>query len=400
MDYREYLDDYKELYNVLIRYIEDENNDNESFHNLITLIEKQEIKKSHEEMILFFNLLIQISNNHHRFPTFFTKIEKIILTFSESIKDNFTNYEIFDIFQSNKILILFLIDNKFIIIDENIVKRMMSRSQKTKSKYHYFFYSKIKDFLKNQELEEIKNEFNDKEQTFLDSNFENKCKIGENESYICKIIRNDSYVDFISYVYHSNFSLHNKIKPSIFETNNFLIKNEPSLIEYAAFYGSIQIFQYLEFNKVEMKPILWLYAIHSQNTELIHLLEESSVQPPDNSYKSCFDESIKCHHNNIANYLKDQKLGIDEINYKFIFRSFNYQQIPYEFKCNKSIFYFMCRYNYSELIKLYIEPKKRIIKEQMKILLLYYYDISLIIYFIMFYTLLYVIKFIDINILL
>ena len=92
---------------------------------------------------------------------------------------------------------------------------------------------------------------------------------------------------------------------SIFETNPFLIKRKASLIEYAAFFGSIQIFKYLQLNNVELTPSLWLYAIHCNNPEIIHLLEENHVIPEDKSYFECYKESIKCHHNNIANYIKD-----------------------------------------------------------------------------------------------
>ena len=63
-----------------------------------------------------------------------------------------------------------------------------------------------------------------------------------------------------------NISLLSTIKPSIFEINKYLI-------EYAAFFGSIRIFQYLRFNNIELQPSLWFYAIHSNNTEMIHLLE-------------------------------------------------------------------------------------------------------------------------------
>ena len=76
-------------------------------------------------------------------------------------------------------------------------------------------------------------------------NFEEKRQKGENDSYLCELIRTDSIEDFISYVNQKNISLSSKIKSSIFETNSFLVEKEPSLIEYTAFFGSIQIFQYL-----------------------------------------------------------------------------------------------------------------------------------------------------------
>ena len=59
-----------------------------------------------------------------------------------------------------------------------------------------------------------------------------------------------------------------------------LIKN-PTLFEYSTFYESIQIFQYLKTNQVKLTPSLWLYVIHSNNAEMIFLLEENHVELED-----------------------------------------------------------------------------------------------------------------------
>ena len=73
----------------------------------------------------------------------------------------------------------------------------------------------------------------------------------------------------------------------------------------AAFYGSIQIFQYLKLNGVDFTSSLWMYVIHSNNAELIHILEENHVKPYDLTFKDCLEESIKCHHNDLACYIRD-----------------------------------------------------------------------------------------------
>ncbi|KAK8871386.1 hypothetical protein M9Y10_007111 [Tritrichomonas musculus] len=142
---------------------------------------------------------------------------------------------------------------------------------------------------------------------FNSESFDQKRKIGENEDYICHLIRNDSIVEFITYINQINISLNDqKIKFSIFETNCFLTKfDEFSLIEYAAFFGSIQIFKYLHINGVELSSSLWIFAIHGRNSEIIHFLEENHIQPEDTTYKRCMEESIKCHHNEIINYIKE-----------------------------------------------------------------------------------------------
>ena len=91
--------------------------------------------------------------------------------------------------------------------------------------------------------------------------FEQNRTIGENEEFICQLIRNDSIEEFVRYITKTNYNIRNQIYTSIYETNLFLIKKPSSLIEYAAFYGSIQIFQYLKLNNVNFTPSLWLYSM-------------------------------------------------------------------------------------------------------------------------------------------
>ena len=157
-----------------------------------------------------------------------------------------------------------------------------------------------------------------------------------------------------------------KITFSIFETNLFLLKNvETSLIEYAAFFGSIQIFQFLRLNNVELTPSLWLYTIHGRNAELIHLLEEDGVPPPNGSYESCLKESIKCHHNEIAEYIENNLLNekekenniknnIDENEFAYSFHYYNYAYMPDNYESSFILFY-LCKYDYYELVKLFLK---------------------------------------------
>ena len=66
---------------------------------------------------------------------------------------------------------------------------------------------------------------------------------------------------------------------SIFETNSFLLeREETSLIEYAAFFGSIQIVKYLDLNGVDLSDSLMLFAIHGKNVELNNFLEEKETK--------------------------------------------------------------------------------------------------------------------------
>lgn len=89
-----------------------------------------------------------------------------------------------------------------------------------------------------------------------------------------------------------------QIKPSIFETNSFLLKREPTLIEYSVFYGSIEIFNFLRMSKAEMKSSLWLYSIHGRNPEIICHLEENKIRKIEEKYNAkYFEVSAKRNEN-------------------------------------------------------------------------------------------------------
>ena len=48
---------------------------------------------------------------------------------------------------------------------------------------------------------------------------------------------------------------------------------------------------------------MWIYGIHSCNAELIKYLEDNHVSPSENKYEKILEESIKCHHSQISNYI-------------------------------------------------------------------------------------------------
>ena len=102
-------------------------------------------------------------------------------------------------------------------------------------------------------------------------------------------------------------------------------------------------------------PSIWLYAIHSNDLELIQILEKSGIQPEDSSYKQCFEESVKCHHNNIANYINDHYLHNYDISY-FI-KYYNFLLIQ-NFSIDESLFYAFCENDYYTLVKILLNEKE------------------------------------------
>ena len=112
----------------------------------------------------------------------------------------------------------------------------------------------------------------------------------------------------------------------------------------------------MKYSSNELNPSLWIYTIHSQNPELIHLLEQYEVDPPNYDFWSCFCESIICHHNDIARYIHEVLLREENvINYKYIIKCCNFEYLPNDVK-NNSIFFNSCFYCFSDLVDLYIKP--------------------------------------------
>ena len=331
MEIQQYIKKKREIQNTFLSLIE--NNDDTNFDDLINIFEQQEITKNFDELKEFLNMVLTVSNHHHRTSIFFDIIKCIILYFKEDLQTNLSNIEIFNFFKRNKIILLFLIEEQIINFDESIFNCINEMNYTKRKKIIQFFYPELKQFIDKNLIKT-----DEKEVIEYDTDIEIKRKTGENESFICTLIRNDSVEEFISYVNRSNISLHSTIiKPSIFETNSFLKNKEITIIEYTAFFGSIQIFQYLLFNNVDLEPSLWSFVIHS--------------------------------HNDIANYILDQQLILfkdqkkfDETINSISFQFYNYNFIPVDFN-QPDILYFLASNNYSTLVSFYMKSKEKNIEK-------------------------------------
>ena len=183
------------------------------------------------------------------------------------------------------------------------------------------------------------------------------------------LIRQDRVDEFNVYTIQENIQLTSKIKPSIFETNAFLNENSPTLIEYAAFFGSIKIIKYLLTKNVEITQSLLLHSIHSKNFNLINFLLSNKNKLSKSKYAELHNESIKCHHNYIADYIKTnftvldiEKLKNEIVNVFLQYQ--NYSYFSYEMM-NESYFFKLCYYGYYEIVNFYIKIKDEEIKETM-----------------------------------
>ncbi|KAK8840877.1 hypothetical protein M9Y10_027707 [Tritrichomonas musculus] len=379
MDVHKYIDQKKDFYEFLIEYLENEIEEDSSFDFLIKKIEIVLNLNKVNELELLLHLISIISQNHHRTEKFDRRIQKLLSYLSEEINNSFSNLQVFELFKNNKWILLFLYQKQILNFDDSILEFI-----KNDSDLCYFFYPEIKCYLDDEDRKKREKELISQKENIFD-NFEKFRQVGQNDLYICSIIRYDLIEEFASYMIRSNYSLNGKIKKSIFETNSFLINKEPTLIEYAAFFGSIQIYQYLRLNNAEINGTLWMYAIHSNCAEMIHLLESDGINPTKesnqkdakkggNKYMKCFAEAIKCHHNNIANYIENNfltdllqkkvtRLGIRYYNYSY-FDEIILQDMNY--------FLDLCQYGYETVANFLIEMKKEEIEINTEIIFLYF----------------------------
>ncbi|KAK8896811.1 hypothetical protein M9Y10_014732 [Tritrichomonas musculus] len=366
---KKYVSEKKEIYNILLKLLEDSESNETDFQNFFECINLQK-ERSREKFTHLFQLITNIANNHHREKTFFQTICQIIDYYQGLIKQTFSNIDIYNIFKSNKLILLYLFEKEIIVIDGIIAQEIYKTVETNGNRYCHFFYPEIKKFLKEYQIQCIENELLSKDPNFFDY-FDEKRFLGENDSRICSIIRADSIDEFIEYVNETKISLTSKVDTSLFESNSFLIENEATLIEYSAFFGSIQIFQYLKMNDVELNPNLWLFVIHSRSAELVHLLETSKVESPDNSFVSCFIESIKCHHNDIAEYIesnlmikKSQEEKKEDI-FSSVLQCHNYMHFPSDFQRGSEFFY-LCSNHYNTLVKIFMRKNEEYVLQKIK----------------------------------
>ena len=370
MEIKKYICQKKELYDILLEYIDCNDQLSIYFQNLIDIFENQEIKESQAEFRLFLHTLSKISKNHYRDQFFSHKIEKILIYMKEDIKQTFSNSQIMNIFKNNKLILLFLLTNQIIDNDEFFEFVII----KNDIDYFSFFYVEMKGILDEKVRLQIEEELS----RAGNDNFEENRLKGENEKCICEIIRKDMIDEFVIYVNRTNLPLSKwTIQHSIFETNSFLLKNKKgtTLIEYAFFFGAIQIVKYLLLSQVKLTSSLWLFAIHSNSADMIHLLEENHVIPEDESYEEVLKEAIKCHHNEIAEYIQDNLLDQDveqdniEINFdenvlSYSFHYCNFRFFPNNFS-NKFVFYYACLYDYYEIVEFLLKNKRIKINEKL-----------------------------------
>ena len=132
----------KNIYSVLINFIDASDNIEDEFENLIITFKKQKILENKGEVILLSQLISKISDNHHRTSGFYDKLEKIfnylIKDFDLSISNLILDYTNF-----NKTILFLFLDKKLIKPGEKFLEKYLFDKQQS----FYYLYPKMKEFL-------------------------------------------------------------------------------------------------------------------------------------------------------------------------------------------------------------------------------------------------------------
>lgn len=138
----------------------------------------------------------------------------------------------------------------------------------------------------------------------------------------------------------------------------FLIQNK--IIEYAAFYGSIKIFNFLRMNGAKIEPFLMKFAVHSNNADMI-LLAEQFVDKEDLSaedfYQLSFDETLKCHNFRQSEYFINKFVNYPKLDKSV--KWLNYEYFPNTI--GESVFYYICKNDICELFSKELASNRQIV---------------------------------------
>lgn len=261
----QYLNKKRLMQQIILDYLDNED-DQANLLKILSYYENEKISEDKTEFLVFIKTIACISKNHHRSSNFFTKIEQIILKIQKDLLQNISNMEIFNIFKNNIRILLFLIKEKIIILNEDIIKII-------RNKFSVYFYPEIKKFesenISQNEImahnkrkniifgNKFSNDFNcdeciidssvDYQKRIAEENddsddeladyqymhfyqkskrkenneyddlfghdletFNHKRLIGENDDILCQLIRNDKIDEFISYINQNGINITSK----------------------------------------------------------------------------------------------------------------------------------------------------------------------------------------------
>lgn len=252
----------------------------------------------------FFNTLKNVSTFRPLLVNLCCKLLENVSNELKSIVNQQFQRKLCLMFRTHYHILLTLYENQIITID-NITDHYLFPHESNLDLLRFFYPEIIeKDpqfYSKHVQSDEI--------EAFLSENmrkteeFKEKRKKKINENQICQFISMDDFESFTNYIKTNSIDLNSTVPFSLFESTNYVFtfsEDGMNFIEYAAFFGSFKILQFLLQNKtVFINSNLLNAAAIGGNKDIIHLLEErKAILNIDTFY-----EAVNSHQNEIANYI-------------------------------------------------------------------------------------------------
>lgn len=201
-------------------------------------------------------------------------------------------------FQSKDLYLLFF--NLGVIPIDHIIYKIKEYDDP----YSFIYFHDIIEEQAKEVYDDLKSRYIGLFQSFDFRDFNNRRKIGKNDSPIALAIRDDDVKKCQTIISSLNIKKDYHIPYSIFETIEGVSQrsNIPSLLEYAAFFGSINCFKYLVMNDFIITPKLISFAIFGGNLEIIHICE--GIHAP---LELALRSSICCFRDDFFEYFQDSQ---------------------------------------------------------------------------------------------
>ena len=140
----------RNIQDIFQDYFDEISNEDDNLDKIIQELGKQNIYLDHQKIVSFL-----------RYPTFSNIITSLLFKIKDQIHEYLTNFELFTIFKKNKLLLLYLFEEKIIIPDEEISKINTFQKYHDKS-YPQFFWPEFKSFFSEYLNDKISKEFEEK----------------------------------------------------------------------------------------------------------------------------------------------------------------------------------------------------------------------------------------------
>lgn len=115
-----YFNNQYDLGKLIITTIQSKDDLEKNVVNIFNYIFEKKIKENKKDLLLMIKLLLSLSNNYQKSENFFPIFENFFIFCKKEMQEFFNNVDIFNICKTNKRILLFLLENGYIIPDHSI----------------------------------------------------------------------------------------------------------------------------------------------------------------------------------------------------------------------------------------------------------------------------------------